>query len=362
MVSVHDNMSSDISTVLIIPTEEQLLYDAADLIATSVTLPEDSARSSWALVSTLQFLVYQDEYISLVHQIVSRILVKLYHTAVGCEDRIVDTYSKDPNIHVFRFWEFDEFVDDVNHQGCITIKINQPTPAQCESHEERERFWESSNHMLMLDSVIYFVWKWQAEERHLVPLVFSATLIHRKLTLLSSNHHHAHIWFHLHDSRSIAHLVDSELGRQQWYIISISNLYSGAFVPILKVLQNHTKHGELIPFQDVFAQPENYVDVSTDINWEPGLPKFTKVPSFSYNMSWCWPGLRLYPNNLESKEQVQQALQSHARHDHDQADAIIQGLLHDLSVVQGYVYLFLFDYLQLKDFVSGWQILAASNL
>ncbi|KAF9370121.1 hypothetical protein CPC16_003915, partial [Podila verticillata] len=122
----------------------------------------------------------------------------------------------------------------------------------------------------------------------------------------------------------------------RWVALDIPQPYFASFKPVLSRLQEHYRRPELVPFGSYIAPTlqEQECAVKKDSVDIP-LPQYARAPGFALDLTPIAPGLSLDPADKESIKEAVRHLELNSEHDHDQAQAVIDSLSREVSLVKG---------------------------
>lgn len=350
------------SSIAVVPTEQDILHPRSSELPTYIS-PHESATGRLSEKIGSQLLWYKDEYMGQVHDVIMDTVSRFHHLNVGSNNLPVADCRANPKVEVYTHVRFCGFSHDPSHFGAICLELNQlGHVSQLTNEDDRHTYWSASPD-LIFGSVIFLHRRSNSRHTRSPPRIIPLEITNRNVVSLSKDVSFIQIGVRLINSADLPDIIsigsdinvtepidtddDDDISDQdlcsdytsRWVALDIPQPYFASFKPVLSRLQEHYRRPELVPFGSYIAPTlqEQECAVKKDSVDIP-LPQYARAPGFALDLTPIAPGLSLDPADKESIKEAVRHLELNSEHDHDQAQAVIDSLSREISLVKGYVW------------------------
>ncbi|KAG9009435.1 hypothetical protein FRB93_005371 [Tulasnella sp. JGI-2019a] len=347
----HDNDLEDITDIKIAPTHNELCSSLLPYLPANVPGgPHHLPVNSMAKVVDIQFRLLREELIAPIRSSLGHVMEALgnpvHSTSLTKLLASDGGLYKSPNdgsesavFSVYTGVEFKKLSCDINHGLSIEILFNAPAGrARQATAAARAAYWESvGRKRLMQGGLVALVWKTgfgEGDTKIYLGIITSFLDDLIQSTKQSNDRVALKISFLQPEAnmRILASLQRGGAAAEGRKCLVEAPIMFESIRPFLETLKQVTPTS--IPFARYLAHPENGTLQGVQLQ----LPAYACVPNFSVDLSCLFntpTQLKLHPSDPGSVERARLTLKAQSRLDPSQADAVLNTLVSEVSMIQG---------------------------
>ncbi|KAF9383369.1 hypothetical protein CPC16_008961 [Podila verticillata] len=328
---LHNNTSFNF-----IPTGELVLGSSQTELPLFVS-PQEPGTQPLTTKLIAQLSWYFDEYLSQIRETVHDTTQPIDNAPQGAERPTIMELNKNMDIHIYHHVRFRRFSHTVNPIGTVMLELNQHQHlAQLTEEYDRTTYWETSRSM-MPGSVLLLYRIDHNSTESTIPRLIPVVIKDWNAKDIAEGAEYFQIGVQLTVPDHVVDVVEmTEKSNHRWIAIDIRHPYYASFIPVLKMLDYHRQHPELLPFAR-FLAPTTNDNQSTSLDGFVHIrpPKYARKPGFTLDLEPISPRTILDPNNGISIQRTKDRLISEGNFDKEQAITIVDILSREIMLIEG---------------------------
>ncbi|KAG8987815.1 hypothetical protein FRB94_001446, partial [Tulasnella sp. JGI-2019a] len=350
----HDNDSDDIVKIRIAPTHEELCSPLLPYLPANVPGgPHHLPGNSMARLVDIQFRLLREDLIAPIRSSINHVLealqqppgqklpplAKILAGDGGLHKSVQDGSVESVMFSVYTGVTLQGMACDTKNGLSIEISFNAPPGrARDPSAASRAAYWESvAKKRLMQGGLVALIWK-AGPAAGDTKIYLGSITSHLKDLIQSTKKSHETVKLHLSffDAEAYPRMLTSlQRGRPDLdgskYLVEAPILFE-SIRPFLETLQKTAPSS--IPLERYLAHPDNGSLKAVTID----LPSYATRPGYTMDLSGLCDQqtqLTLRPSDRGSVELTRTRLKAESHLDPSQADALLDTLVSELSLIQG---------------------------
>ncbi|KAG8922700.1 hypothetical protein FRC01_013709, partial [Tulasnella sp. 417] len=343
----HDNDFESISEIRIAPTHDELCSPLAPFLPANFPgAPHHLPPQSMERLLDIQFRLLREELLAPIRSSITQVLGDLGQ-APGTETRLQDLLSRggglyksldghSPSFTVYAEVRAEKLECDLRRGLCCKISLNGPSPrARRAEASKRVQYWENAGRRrLVQGGLIALLWESSGNTRVYLGVVSSG--LKELLDSAKKLEGRVEIDIAFFDGEAEQRLLrlmqaGNVVGEDTMLLVEAPVMFE-SIRPFLDALQ--AREPTSVPLARYLAHPES--GSLKDTAMAP--PTYATRPGFKLDVGCLWKPkreLQLHPSDEGSVSAVREELKADSGLDPSQADAIVDALMSEVSLIQG---------------------------